>query len=523
MSTVVDIPGHGEVEFPDSMSDADIASAAKRLHEQSNPGLMDTVGRKALATGIGATSILEPLNPVAAGINTVLRKTLGGHLGVPEAQGGLGQTWQEEMQRFREGKRWAQKESPVGYTAGALAGGLGAGGAIPMMASKAAAATPGLVGAGQRALGATLDSALFTGASAAGSNLDTDPLGAASQAAKSPANLIAAAPGAVGDLGPRLRQAMETKAANMGRRVLLGGYTPISVRKAIPEEVVQTASEAGAFLPLGTTKGAFKRLEGRASDVGDTYGDLVRSLERAGVDGPSAKSISAAARQEARDSFNNTSGSPRPGMFNDFANDIMMKLTKGNKLGGNLGLEQAENIKRSLQDAAKEEYIKLNQNVGARGLAEKDKASMMRQAVEDAISAQSSKAPDLASQFVPVKQELANLIQARNAAEVGTSRQAHRRALTPYDMAALVGGLAHGSLPLGVGTAAGVHIMGSRLPSTGTWALYKAAKGLPANAMPPPSGVTEEMIALANAIRARGALPQGAGLRFQSAVPDEEK
>lgn len=50
MSTMVEIPGVGEVEFPDGMSQQQIAEAARRLHQQRNPS--GTTGR-AVAAGAG--------------------------------------------------------------------------------------------------------------------------------------------------------------------------------------------------------------------------------------------------------------------------------------------------------------------------------------------------------------------------------------------------------------------------------------------------------------------------------------
>ncbi len=59
MQQIIDIPGVGEVEFPDSMSDDEISAAAKRLHDEANrpPSIGDRLSdaRSAVVnTGVGA-------------------------------------------------------------------------------------------------------------------------------------------------------------------------------------------------------------------------------------------------------------------------------------------------------------------------------------------------------------------------------------------------------------------------------------------------------------------------------------
>ncbi|HET9554351.1 MAG TPA: hypothetical protein VFP50_15420 [Anaeromyxobacteraceae bacterium] len=103
-----------------------------------------------------------------------------------------------------------------------------------------------------------------------------------------------------------------------------------------------------------------------------------------------------------------------------------------------LGLTQAENIKRSLQDAARKEYTRIGGNTDL-GQAKKEAAALLRQAVEDAVDQQAGKAPEAAAAFQPAKQRTGELIEALNAAEKGAARYANRKTIGLQDAVAMAG------------------------------------------------------------------------------------
>lgn len=97
-----------------------------------------------------------------------------------------------------------------------------------------------------------------------------------------------------------------------------------------------------------------------------------------------------------------------------------------------LGLQQAEGLKRSLQEQARSAYAQ--QKPGEVGRALTDAASMLRQANEDAIEKQVAASGDPALQtvadgFVPVKQKLSRLIQAGDAASAAAQRAQRNHAI----------------------------------------------------------------------------------------------
>lgn len=78
MQKVIDIPGHGEVEFPDTMSDAEINAAAKRLFEQKRP-----------AGASGSWQMPPKPNPYEAAARVVVEPVAKLGMGVTEGARGL--------------------------------------------------------------------------------------------------------------------------------------------------------------------------------------------------------------------------------------------------------------------------------------------------------------------------------------------------------------------------------------------------------------------------------------------------
>ncbi len=114
MSQTVSIPGVGDVDFPDGMSDADIGTAAKKLYQQAQSGQKPSDSTS--MAGAGAMGIL----PTA----TKLAESLATSPGVPEAGSDVGQLVGLIGGLLKAGPLGTLATNPmgrVGYRAGTLA------------------------------------------------------------------------------------------------------------------------------------------------------------------------------------------------------------------------------------------------------------------------------------------------------------------------------------------------------------------------------------------------------------------
>lgn len=283
---------------------------------------------------------------------------------------------------------------------------------------------------------------------------------------------------ALGKVGKPVADYIEEKGYNLGRRALTGGKTPLSVKKPVSDDAVRAAYEEGAFRPLGSVKGASERLWGARDAVGQRYSDIIDALDSAGVTGPNAGQLSAGLRAEANQSFANSLGSPKPRLFRAMAAELLQKPNQGNKFGGDLGLKQAEAMKRTLQHEAATEYDKLLNKMRPTGEAKVEMAARMREAIEDAVTQQASKAPAEAAAFEPVKRHLSNIIEASNAANEGAARMAYRSAIGLPELMGASAGAAAGNIPGAVKALALTKVLRTRGPQTGAWAGLKLADSL---------------------------------------------
>lgn len=129
----------------------------------------------------------------------------------------------------------------------------------------------------------------------------------------------------------------------------------------------------------------------------------------------------------------------------------------------NLPLNQAERIKRVLQGEARWDRLRMT------GLdeAKQEVSSAYRKAIEDSIAEAGERAPprsevaELASEFMPVKQQLALTIGARDAAERGTAAAAKRRGISLTDYLS-AGAAASGGPAAQLLAAAGNNFMRNR-------------------------------------------------------------
>lgn len=298
---------------------------------------------------------------------------------------------------------------------------------------------------------------------------------------------------AIGKAAPVLlrkaRGALEGAAVGMGRRVLQGGSDLAGARfKEVPADAILEAIRSGGILPLGTTQGAFKRLEALAKTRGAGYGALIQDLEEKGFSGPEVQPLVEALLARADEMAGETITSGAPSTVLRRAGERLDDVARGGKgMQGppveTIPLTQAETIKRKAQEEAK--YGLLSDTPVNE--AKQEVASKVRQAIEDAIETQGVQFPEdsiertLAESFVPEKQRLARTLAARNLAEKGTARLAGRNAvgLREAIMGSMLsgGGVATGADPLsslvgGMGTAAALSMASRRLPSAGASTAY---------------------------------------------------
>lgn len=279
-------------------------------------------------------------------------------------------------------------------------------------------------------------------------------------------------------VAPALRRWLNEKAVDQGRRVLTNGADSLSNRQPVAEEAVKEAIDSGAIKPLGTTQGAFKRLDRLAEDQGAAYGAVVEELEKQGVKGPAAKEIADELMSRASVLRPNTMNDALPAEFEKQAAEVLSKRTFAPKATGttltggtryaiqrdpNLGLSQTESLKRSLQKLAQYDRTASKPLNDVR----KEIASVVREANEEAIEAAGKANPGtdiehLAEGFVPLKQRLGRILEAREAAQRGAARGAQRRGVGISDYLTANAAAAAGDPTGGLATGAANNFLRNR-------------------------------------------------------------
>lgn len=271
---------------------------------------------------------------------------------------------------------------------------------------------------------------------------------------------------------------LERYGLRKGREVLTGkalaGQHLLSSQKELSDAAVRRALDEGAIRPLSTTEAAAARLEGLRGEAGEALSRVVRDLEAAGVRGPSAKQMAEELLQRVQEVEAETVASAAPKYLQRIANDLAKKFAPGERIP----LQRAEALKRSLQEAARNEYKRLAGNTEL-GFAKMEAAAKLRGAVEDAVE-QATRAAEpgsvvatLGRAFVPAKERAGQLIQASNAADFA----ARRMSLTPEDsLLGSVVGVATGDPVTALGAALGKSVARNRGPSTAAAAAYRASR-----------------------------------------------
>ena len=504
---IIEVDGQ-RFEVPDDATPAEIAQiTARPLEARLQQSLPDP---QPIDKGEAALRALSSLGTAGIGTLTFGQRPASRMSGF-EDQGAIRdpQRRAELVQEQQAADAQALREHPFISMA--------AGGPAAVMAA------PFLGGAQAPAMGARFLQALKLGAgmgAVGGLTRSTD-------AAQIPGNVAQdAAAGAV--LGPLVQGGAEAAGAGFravqpwlrevaleqGRKALTGNAGTISVKKALSPESVTAAYETGGIRPGASVKGIAQRLTNTRDELGNRYGELVSDLAAAGIEGPrvskAALELSDAARNMTQ------TANPAPGMYRDLA--LQLSQEPAAQATGRLPLEVAEQIKRNLQNAARAEYVKEG-TTSLAGDAKRELASFVRQSVEDAISEQAAKAPELAASFVPVKQRLGAVIEASNAADIAAARAARKSNLGLVPAVAASGGLASGGIPAAVAAGTAAKVAQTRGPATVGWIAHQLGRveptATPAMAGARSTALSEYLQAVLEALRA----PR---LRLTPAAADQE-
>lgn len=384
----------------------------------------------------------------------------------------------------KEGAHFAAKAAPVvgGIVGGVAGAGLGGLAGVPSGPGAIAAGVggaalgAGLLSAAGRSVGHAIDTVIGYEDNPGIAAVMKDSLAGGAQDAA-----YTAAGGMVGPAVARGIGAVAGKASplldllgnKLGRRVLNGGSTPLTVKMPLSSEALDAAHEAGAFRPWGTTRSAANAIDAARETTGAEYGRIVQELEAAGVKGPDIPKLAQEYLAREASASANTLNQAVPRVYGSVAEQLQKQAQVPFLPGqGPLALGQSENMKRSAQGMAKSSYQQMLPT--ELGDAHAESASMLRQAVEDAVERQASLAPRAAADFVPVKQKLGPLIEAGNAAERGAAMADRRGAFSLIDLLAAGAG-GHGEPLRSAGAALASKGLRTYGPSAGTWALKGGA------------------------------------------------
>jgi hypothetical protein len=279
------------------------------------------------------------------------------------------------------------------------------------------------------------------------------------------------------------RTGLEDLAVWAGRKALLPGAAK-SLSNELPLEAapVLEAIRSHGILPGSTVEGNARRLNALTSQVGDVHGANISNLESLGVQGGNSREVANELQALGREAELNNMDPRVARAYFTAADRVLEKSQLAEDAGvattARLGLRQEENLKRSAQDAA--DFGRIEDTPV--NIANKRISGVLRQDVERATqraaenAGPSSEIAELASGFVPTKQRLGNLIDARDAARYGAAKASHRSLVSMPELMALGGGAATGHGIAGALFSTGLHLIGPRGPSTAAFASYYGSR-----------------------------------------------
>jgi hypothetical protein len=223
--------------------------------------------------------------------------------------------------------------------------------------------------------------------------------------------------------------AVKRYAIGKGKEVLSGGSDIAAVtRKPLRDDAVEEVLASGGIQPFETTPQTHQRVEQLSEDAGALLGSIIKELEARGVPGPEVEPLAQELLARYTREFNSSGSNKGPAnVFRDEAANLR-DISGGNQ---NLGLLQAEQVKRAMQRDAKFHRRQTSPNEESLQAA----SSLLRQAVEDTVERAGQTSADprvqaLAKDFVPAKQRAGRLLQAEEFVD---------RAAAKYNQKPLVG------------------------------------------------------------------------------------
>lgn len=440
---IIEVPGVGEVEFPDGMDDGAISAAIQQMTGPATPPMAAshvdaaTQANQALSSH-GATPSARPevgggeaaLRSFAQGVTAGYGDELGGATHALLGRGGtMGERYRAARDSERQKNAAAKQDHGginfLGETAGAIANPLSKGRSFLAALGAGAAFGHGNSNA-EDWKGQAKDTGIGAAFGAAGKYAG-DALGAVARKA-----------------GPALHRA----GVATGFRHLRARGGDISAKKPLSADSIIAAYEAGAFRPGTTVHFAAERLKQVKGRLGKRVGDLEDALAAAGVEGPERQAVIKEFEDEAARLQPITSaGDPRRDQMAAEVADLRKELPKPpapppppapNSVPptqpmptpppaplppSKHTLSEILEKKRSAQWQASKEYDKLSGQLSAAGEGKKAVAAKYRGVSERAIDAQGpTKAPAAHAEWAPVNKQFGNIAGAEEVAAEGAAR-----------------------------------------------------------------------------------------------------
>lgn len=277
-----------------------------------------------------------------------------------------------------------------------------------------------------------------------------------------------------------LANALRRFAVRQGKQTIQGGSDiAAATREPLADEAVEEVLQSGAIRPFSTTQATAQRIESLADEAGAEYGRIIAELEARGVRGPDAERIANELLNRGAALEQRTLNEALPRELLDRAQQMSRIGESAERATGsrNLGLTQAEDFKRSLQDLVR--YGKLEET--PLNAVRREVASVVRQANEEAVEQAGQAAGEgsalraLSDRFVPVKQRTGRLLEAERFAQKGASKAEQRSPVSFKDL--LVGSMT-GEPVSGLALSAGSSIARNRMPSTLASGAFNLSEGL---------------------------------------------
>jgi hypothetical protein len=216
-----------------------------------------------------------------------------------------------------------------------------------------------------------------------------------------------------------------SEAANHLANRAAKGYASISAKRTLTPGAAEQAYQTGVIAAGDTTTSIAGKAKKLVDEIRTPYNATVKGLADAGVtvDGVQLANRLEQAGQEAAKL--DTAG-PLPALYRKQAQEILRVATEHDPVNGMIPLDAMEAIKSRVGDEAKAAFKSVEGQASTNGKALKSLYGMFQRESEQAVSAQSSLAPQLAQDWIPLKDRMAKALEVQDAAVVGRARELTR-------------------------------------------------------------------------------------------------